>query len=369
VAVSEQPADQFGARRLAVVGVGLIGGSVALAARQRLGARVSGFDASSAALSEAVALGAVDRAEKSIADAVADADAVFVAVPVSALADAVGEVLRAAPEDCVVSDVGSTKRAVVATHDDPRFVGGHPLAGAESSGVEHARADLFDGATWYLTPTGRTSGVLYERLHRLLHALGARPAAIDADTHDTILATVSHLPHVLANVLVTLAAGALGSGQERLPATGPSFRDATRVAGASSAIWTDIYISNGDVLVRELGHAIDQLTDVRAALAAGDAKRISAWNDASADHRRRLLAAQLAGGELFELRASVPNRPGVVAEIALELGRAGVNIADMALYPAPDMREGVVALWIAGEEGARRAEQLVVGLGFPVARP
>src|SRR6185312_15672439 len=113
----------------------------------------------------------------------------------------------------VISDVGSTKRAIVAALDDPRFVGGHPLAGAETAGVEHARADLFDGATWYLTPAqDSTAGVLYERLHRLLASLGARPVAIDADTHDRLMASVSHLPHVLANALVAQAAG-LPEGQ------------------------------------------------------------------------------------------------------------------------------------------------------------
>jgi prephenate dehydrogenase len=297
------------------------------------------------------------------------ADVVFVAVPVGALSEAVGAVLAAAGEQCVVTDVGSTKRAVVAAHDDPRFVGGHPLSGAETSGIDHARADLFEGATWYLTPTTRTSGVLYERLHRLLRALGARPTAIDADTHDTILATVSHLPHVLANVLVGQAAHALARGRERLPATGPSFRDATRVAGAPSAVWRDIYLSNRDALIAALDEAIGRLEEVRDALAAGDGDSIAAWNDAAADDRRRLLEAQLAGGPVFELRASVPNRPGVIAQLALELGRAGVNIADMALYPAADMSEGVVALWIAGEEPARRAQRLVGSLGFPVARP
>ncbi len=266
----------------------------------------------------------------------------------------------------MVTDVGSTKRAVVASVDDPRFVGGHPLAGAETTGVEHARADLFDNAVWYLTPTEGTSGVLYERLHRLIHGIGARPAAIDAELHDAILASVSHLPHVLANVLVAQAAGALA--EERLPATGPSFRDATRVAGASSAIWTDIYLSNRDALGEQIDDAIERLTTIRALLAHGDGDGLTAWNDAAAQARRRLLEAQLAGGTLYELRASVPNRPGVIAQLALELGRAGVNITDMALYPAADMSEGVVALWIAGEQPAERAERIVGGLGFPVAR-
>ena len=355
--------------RIAILGVGLIGGSVALAARERLGASVAGYDASPAALDRALARGALDAAGESLAAAVDGAEAVFVAAPVGRLPELVGEALAASAADCLVTDVGSTKRAVVSAHDDPRFVGGHPLAGAESAGVEHARADLFEGATWYLTPTTRTSGILYERLHRLLHGLGARPTAIDAETHDRILAAVSHLPHVLANVLVSQAAGTLADGDARLPATGPSFRDATRVAGASSAIWTDIYLSNRDALGAEIDRTLDRLRAVRRSLAHGDRDAIAAWNDSAAADRRLLLEAQLAGGELVELRASVPNRPGVIAELALALGRGGVNIVDMALYPASDMTEGVVALWIAGGEAAATAQRLIAEQGFEVVRP
>jgi prephenate dehydrogenase len=353
---------------VAVIGVGLIGGSIGLAARERLGATVRGFDPGDAVLDRALERGAVEQACATAAEAVAGADTVFVAVPVGALAGAVGEALAAAGPESVVSDVGSTKRDVVAAHDDPRFVGGHPLAGAETAGVEHARADLFEGATWYLTPTATTSGILYERLHHAIAEFGAGPAAIDAAAHDRLLANVSHLPHVLANVLVSQAAETLAGENERLPATGPSFRDATRVAGANGAIWTDIYLSNRDALVELLDETARRLAAVRDALAAGDREEVAAWNERAAGDRRALLEAELAGGRVHELRVSVPNEPGVVAQIALELGRAGINITDMALYPAADMREGVVALWIAGDEPAARAEQRAAALGFPVAR-
>jgi prephenate dehydrogenase len=264
---------------------------------------VSGYDSSSDALDAALGTGALHVRAATPAEAVADAEAVFVAVPVAQLPDMVAQALASAPADCVVTDVGSTKQAIVAAHVDPRFVGGHPLAGAETSGVRYARADLFEGATWYLTPTARTSGMLYERLHRLLRGLGARPTAIEADTHDHILAAVSHLPHVLANVLVDQAAQVLAAGDERLPATGPSFRDAVRVAGAPSAIWRDIYMSNREALVGQLDGTIARLRDVREALAAADAERIVAWNEAAAANRRALLEAELAGGPLHELRA------------------------------------------------------------------
>ncbi|MBV9818629.1 MAG: prephenate dehydrogenase/arogenate dehydrogenase family protein [Solirubrobacterales bacterium] len=354
--------------RVAVIGVGLIGGSVALAARARAGAMVTGADTPQV-LAEATARGAIDRAAETVEEAVGDAEAVFVAAPVGALPELVRAVLRAAPVDCVVSDVGSVKRALVAGIEDPRFVGGHPLAGAETAGVAHARADLFEGATWYLTPRPATSGVLYERLHRLLHALGARPSAIDPATHDRVLAAVSHLPHVLANVLVAQAAATLTVGEQPLPATGPSFRDATRVAGAPSAIWTDIYLHNREAIIAEIDGVLERLRDARERLLAADAGAVSAWNDDAASDRRRLLERELVGGALFELRISVPNRPGVIAELALELGRVAVNIADMALYPASDMREGVIALWIAGSAEAQRAQELIAGLGFPVASP
>jgi prephenate dehydrogenase len=294
---------------------------------------------------------------------------VFVAAPVGAIPQIVRLALDRAGPDCVVSDVGSTKQALAAADADERFVGGHPLAGAETSGVEHAREDLFDGAIWYLSPAPGTSGVLYERLHRLLRSFGARPTAIDAETHDRLMACVSHLPHVLANLLVAQAAGLLGSEQsQRLPPVGPSFRDATRVAGANSAIWTDIYLSNRDTLIAGIDELAKRLEDVRAALEAGDAKAVTAWNERARADRQALLQAGLAGGPAHELRASVPNRPGVIAEIALALGRAGVNITDMVLSPSEDNRQGVVALWIGGEEHAARAQSLIADLGFPVVR-
>ena len=167
-ASAASPTAESTSVRIAVIGVGLIGGSISLAARERLGAEVVGYDSSPPALAVALECGAVNRAAASIAEAVRDCEVVFVAVPVGGLSEAVGAALAAAPDDCVISDVGSTKRAVVAAHDDPRFVGGHPLAGAETSGVEHARADLFEDATWYLTPAATTSGIGYERLYRLL---------------------------------------------------------------------------------------------------------------------------------------------------------------------------------------------------------
>ena len=355
--------------RIAVLGVGLIGGSIGLAARHRLEAEVTGFDPDRALLDRAAELGAVDTDAESVAAAVEGAEIVFCAAPVTALPGLVAEALDAAGEDCAVTDVGSVKREVIAAlGSESRFVGGHPLAGAETAGVENARADLFQGARWYLTPTQRTGGVLYDRVQRAISELGARPQAIEAETHDRLMATVSHLPHVLANVLVTQAATALSEEAEHLPEVGPSFRDATRVAGANPAIWGDIFAGNREAVAAEIDGAIARLTETAELLRSGDRDAVAAWQQLAGDRRRELIDTEIAGGPLHELRVLVPNRPGIVAELALELGRAGVNIEDMALYPAPDMTSGAISLYIAGDEEATRAEALVRELGHDVSR-
>jgi prephenate dehydrogenase len=360
--------------RIAILGVGLIGGSIGLAARSRAGAEVSGYDPDPQVRARALELGALDRESHDLAAAVQGAEAVFVAAPVGALRETVAAALEAAGPDCVVTDVGSTKRLLAEAATDPRFVGGHPLAGAETEGVEHARGDLFEGATWYLTPAREsTTGVLYERLYALLRRFGAQPVAIDADTHDRLMANVSHLPHVLANLLAAQATGLLRGGPgdgagERLPAVGPSFRDAIRVAGANRTIWTDIYTANADALNAAIDELAGRLAEVRAMLAARDAAALGGWIESARDERDALLGAELTGGPVQELRVQVPNRPGVIAEIALAVGEAGVNIRDLALSPSRDNSQGVVALWVGGDDEAERTLQVVSALGFPVVR-
>jgi prephenate dehydrogenase len=357
--------------KVAVLGVGLIGGSIGLAAKRRLGAEVAGWDPDSDNLTRAVDGGAVDVSAGSLAEAVAGAELVFCAAPVRALPELVAAALEASDEECVVTDVGSTKRALIEAIDPradaERFIGGHPLAGAETSGVANARAEMLEGARWYLTPTPRSSGVAYDRLQRAIADLGARPQAIDPAAHDRIMATVSHLPHVLANALVAQAAAALSEASERLPEVGTSFRDTTRVAGANPTIWADIFATNAQVVAGEIEAVIERLGEAARLIRSGDAGAVTAWHRDAADDRRRLLESDLIGGELCELRIAVENRPGTVAAIALELGRAQVNIEDMALYPAPDMRTGAISVWIAGEAEAERAAEIVRGLGHVVS--
>lgn len=358
--------------RLAVLGVGLIGGSIGLAARERLGTEVIGFDSGAQTLELALARGAVDEAAGSLAEAVAEAEVVFCAAPVNALGGLVEAALAASGEGTIVTDAGSTKRelteSVSGLPGGSRFIGGHPLAGAETAGVANSRADLFDGARWYLTPTDRSEGVLFERLRRIVAGLGARPEAIDPGEHDRAMATISHLPHVLSNVLVSRASQTLARG-DRQPEVGRSFRDGTRVAGANPSIWADIYGTNADAIAEEIDAVVERLQEAAGLLRAGDRERLDTWQRRAGEERRALIDERMSGGPVYELRVAVENRPGTVAEIALALGRHGVNIEDMSLFPSTDRRTGAISLWVRGEPEAARAREVVSGLGHQVSPP
>ncbi|HEV7844914.1 MAG TPA: prephenate dehydrogenase/arogenate dehydrogenase family protein [Thermoleophilaceae bacterium] len=350
--------------RVAVLGVGLIGGSIGLAAQEHLeGAEVVGFGRNPERLRVALELGAIQRVADTLEDAVDGADLCFACAPVGVLPELVQAALDASGPDTLVTDVGSTKHDLVSRTPDPRFIGGHPIAGSETAGVEHARGDLFENAVWYLTPHEQSGGLLYERLHRFVVDVGARPVAVDAETHDRLVAVFSHLPHVLANVLASQGAARLSEHGEVLRQVGPSFRDMTRVAGANTTMWSDIYRSNRAAIAEEIRGFRRQLDEVELMLESGE---VEDWNDRAREDRRALLEAAAVDGPVHELRLTVPNRPGIVAQVALELGRAGVNILDMALAPASDMRTGSITLWIAGDPAAERARELIGGLGFPV---
>jgi prephenate dehydrogenase len=347
--------------RVAVLGLGLIGGSVGLAARERLNAYVIGFDPDPRVRERAVERGAADLAVSEPA-ALGPADVAVVAAPVHALRERIADAC-AHVDGAVVTDVGSTKHALVDSVPGDPYIGGHPLAGAEVAGVEHARADLFDGATWYLTPRADSEGILLERLHRFVSGLGAVPTVIGHAEHDRLMAAFSHVPHVVANALVTQATRALGD--EAIPVVGPSFRDATRVAGANPPLWAGIYDANRDAVLDGLDATIDLLREARALLAQTDAgAEVESWQAQVGDQRRALLDIGMTGGPLREIRLVVPNRPGVIADLALTLSRAGINIHDMSLSPQPDFRSGEVALWVAADH-ADRARALVEAVLAP----
>jgi prephenate dehydrogenase len=355
-------------RQLALVGTGLIGASVGLAAKRAGIDRVVGFDPDPRALELAADRGALDDAAPTLAEAVAGADLAVLAAPVAELPAQVTRVLEAAPERCTVTDVGSTKGPVcAAAAGAARFIGGHPVCGSEAHGPEHARAELFDGATWFLTPVAATDPQRYRALHGFVSSLGAVPVAVDPAAHDRLLALTSHLPHALANLLLNQAGGSRVEGHEPLAAAGGSLRDMTRVAGANPRIWIDIFLDNADALREALGEHRRRVDQLERALATGDAGFLARWIGEAATNRRRLLrGAYPDAGPIERLVVRVPDRPGVLAGITQALGAERINIEDFELRHESPERGGLLTLLVAGKREAERAADLLEAQGYSV---
>ena len=285
--------EQCRLRRLTIVGTGLIGASLGLAARAK-GTHVAGWDPDPEALAVAAARGAVE-ATGSLEEALAGAELAVVAAPIAALPAQVAAVLAATGEGTTVTDVGSTKVSVVeAAGGSPRFVGGHPIAGSEAHGAESASAGLFESATWFLTPTAQTDAERHRLVHGFVAELGAFPVAIDPVAHDRLVALTSHLPHVLANVIVNRAGASRVEGHDPLANAGGSLRDMTRIAGANPRMWIDIFLDNADAVREELADFRRRIEQVEAALEQGDAGFLARWIGEAAQNRRRMLEGAYA---------------------------------------------------------------------------
>jgi prephenate dehydrogenase len=354
-------------QRLALVGTGLIGASVGLAAKRAGVASVVGFDIDRRVLEIARERGALDEG-RSLEKAVGDAELVVVASPVATLAEQVNAVLGVAPESCTVTDVGSTKGQVcTSVADRARFIGGHPVCGSEARGPEHASDGLFQGATWFLTPVAETEPDRYRTLHGFVASLGAVPVAIDPQAHDRLLALTSHLPHALANLLLNQAGASRVNGHEALDSAGGSLKDMTRVAGANPRIWVDIFLDNAEALRAALSEHRRRVGELEHALAAGDAGFVARWIGEAAVNRRRLLEQVYPdAGALQRLQVHVPDRPGVFAGITQALAAERINIEDFEMQHMSPERGGTLHVLVTGEDAALRAAELLEAQGYSV---
>ena len=357
-------------RRVAVIGTGLIGGSVGLALR-RAGAEVRGYDRDVVRAADAKERGAVDEFAASLREAVSDVDAAVVAVPVGAVAELVVEALKAGAP--VVTDVGSVKGPVVDAVGEmqpdlaSRFVGGHPMAGSEQDGIEGADADLFVGATWVLTPTEYTEIGAFTSLRALVADLGAEVVAMTPDQHDALVAVVSHVPQLAATTLMDVAAA---SGEEhstllRLAAGG--FRDMTRIAAGHPGIWPDICVANRGAIVKALDGYLDALLRVRGFVDGGNRAALLDVLERARAARRNLPVGAPADEELVELRVPVSDRPGVLAEVTTLAGALGINIADLEIAHSMEGAGGVLVLVISARH-AGALEAALLERGYHVSR-
>lgn len=325
-------------RRANVLGLGLIGGSLC-AALTRRGWRVSGLDADPHRSETAL-----DK--KLIHDIGLDpnADVTFVSVPVMALPDEVRRAL--AGTTGVVTDVGSVKNVVAREIQDPRFVPGHPMAGSELEGLDGADPDLFEGAVWVLTPTQSTSDDAFSLVAEVVNELGAEVVALDPQRHDSLVAVVSHVPHLTAATLMGLASSRSSEHAALLRLAAGGFRDMTRIASGHPAIWLDICTANRAAIIQELDALIAGLSEMRHSIDEDDRDEIRRRLILAREARANLPARVTSTANLAEVRIPIPDRPGSAAEVFTLAAELGVNIPDFEVVHSPEGDRGIAVILV-----------------------
>jgi len=327
-------------RRAAIAGCGLIGGSVGLALRAR-GWHVTGLDLDGTRAARALKLGVLDAVGVD-----PTAEITFVATPVGRVPEAARTALAAGHG--LVTDVGSVKAAIVAEVDDPRFVGGHPMAGSEQEGVDGSRGDLFEGAVWVLTPGAHTDDEAYAAVHAVVSSLGADVVSLEPAQHDRTVAVVSHVPHLTAATLMRMADERAESHGTFLRLAAGGFRDMTRIAGGSPDIWPDICGDNREAILDVLDVLIGDLQQMRRVVEGDDRDGLL---DVLQQAQKARVSLPVRGGPempMVEVRIPIPDSPGAIAGIMTLAAELGVNVSDLEVAHSSE-GGGVLILVVEAE--------------------
>ncbi len=331
--------------RVHVVGLGLVGSSIALGLRRR-DAEVTGEDRDPARAAQARDLGAVAAIAGAPREGI-----VFLATPASSIVDVARRVLADESDGLVVTDVAGVKGQIAGELLDPRFVPGHPMAGSEQEGPAGADPDLFVGATWVLTPTEQTSEAAFSAVQDAVSMLGGDVVVLPPERHDELVAVVSHVPHLAAATLMSLAADSPVDREALMRLAAGGFRDMTRIAAGSPGIWPDICRDNSAAIVPALDRLIERLEDVRSIVAGADRSGLVALLDRASVARRNLPARGAPPPRGVELRVVVPDRPGVLAEVTSAAAQLAVNIYDIEIAHSSEGPRGVLVLVVAPGSG------------------
>ena len=322
-------------------------------------------------IDEAKKLDAIAEGTLSLEAGARDSDLVFIATPVSTIVDTVKKVSPFLKDGCIVTDVGSTKSNISRCIEELlpsriHFIGGHPMTGSEREGVSAANADLFKNAYYILTPTSKTDMKAFKRLHSLLASIGANVIAVDPDKHDELVATVSHLPHLLSATLVNLAHSHTSEEENLLLLAAGGFRDMTRIAAGNPSMWLDICFENRDAILKEIQGFQKELRELSRAIDKKDEKTLESKLEKARAVRKNLPSILHKDISQFrELSIPVRDRPGVISDITVTVGSMGINIEDIEMVHLTES-SGLVKLIITDSQAAERATKVLKDKGYEV---
>jgi len=360
--------------QVTIIGVGLIGGSLALALKQLPSPpRIIGVDKKPEVIETALFLQAIDQGTTSPEEGVKDSDIIFVATPVSKIVSVIRKIVSQLKPGATVTDTGSVKARIVREVEKflpagVYFIGGHPMAGSEKAGISEASASLFKNSYYLLTPTPKTDLEIFKRLHSLLTQIGAYVLAIDTREHDVVMAAISHLPHFVSASLVNLAANQVDKTEKLFQLAGGGFRDMTRTALSNPELWLDIAFENDAAILKVLREFRAELAEVARLIKNRERakllKKLERARRVKQDISKVLLHKDIS--QLRQLLIPVPDKPGVISEIALALSQLGINIEDIEISPSPDGQSGILKLTILGDSAAKKAGRTIQQKGYKV---
>jgi len=347
-----------------VIGLGLIGGSLAMALKAKSGIEcyIAGLDSDQLTLERAQVMGIIDNII--VNWDVSACDMVFICSPIPAIPMVLGKISSTLKPGAIVTDVGSVKSPVMNWFASMlpagvTGIGGHPMAGSDKSGISAADNHLFENAVWVLTPPPEAGTVKLAALTCLLAATGASIRVMDAARHDEAVSRVSHLPHLTAVCLVN----ALQDNEESLGLAGGGFRDTTRIASSQSGLWADILLSNRDKVIDSIDALVEKLAAIRHTLNSGQRAALVAQLQAAKEVRDQLPQRRESLRQAVDVIAMVPDQPGIIGRLGRLLGDAGININDMQVLGVRDEDEGSLRLAIP-EKQAQQAAALLSAAGI-----
>lgn len=360
---------------IAVIGVGLIGGSIALSLRRDPNIRVVGYDVRQDCLDKALTLGVIHAGTTDLQTAVREANVIFLASPVEQIFATLRLLSRLDLQpDVIVTDVGSTKAGIVrqAVEVIPRdvtFIGGHPMAGSHKSGVEAASDRLLENAYYVLTPAPDTPEEEVTRLANILSLTRAKVVRMDPETHDQVVGAVSHFPHVLASALVNLVAGydSENAWHARLAAGG--FRDITRIASSNPRMWRDILLHNREPILQIAKDWSVALQDVIALVEQGDPDGIEQFFQSARDFRDGLPERKTGAlPPLYDLYIDIPDHPGEIGRITTLLGARQINITNLQIRETREDIYGALRITFQSQFEMEKGEELLRYFDYNVYR-
>ena len=352
---------------ISIIGLGLIGGSLAKALRRaHPELHIAGMDVKHAYLENALNESVIDTASDSLKQAVENAQVIFLCTPVANILECLETIASYAADDAIISDTGSTKLDImekvrIAMPLKAHFIGGHPMTGSERSGFNASIPHLFENAYYVLTPTPTTPRKVLKKLVTLVSSTGAIPVVMDASTHDYIVGSISHLPHVLASSLVNTVIGIDDPEQYRLKLAAGGFKDITRIASSNPGMWRDISLSNKKHLTALIGKLICELNYFKHLLDEGASDSIESFFRNAKEFRDKLKPSHIPSLPSYcDLYVDIEDRPGIIGKITTLLGEHGINIKNLRIiHSREDEPEGCLVISFANPESVIKSKSIL----------